>query len=446
MSRFLIATTPVIGHVRPAIPMVHELVKRGHDVCWYTGQRFREKIEAIGAHFLPMQQAYDFDDRNMNAAFPGRSALKGLSQIKFDMKHVFADDAPKQGQDLHHILQDFPVDVFLSNSVFAGAAYIHQETDLPWAVYGTTPLTSQSVDTAPFGLALPPNDTTLGRLRNRLLNWFIREIVMRDVQRYAEALARKRNYQLDTFFLDRTITCCDLYLQPTVPEFEYPRRDLPPTVHFIGASVPPPDPLYEPPEWWDDLKSGRPVVHVTQGTIEMDFSRLLIPTLQGLAEEELLLVATTGNKPKESLALPSLPDNARLETFIPHAHLLPHTDVMITNGGYGGVQQALAHGVRLIGAGKTEDKAENCARIAWSGVGINLKTNSPTPTQIRQAVQKVLAEPTYQQNARRLQAAYQRYHPPNEAVDLLETLARTKQPLRHHSSLITHHSSVISDQ
>lgn len=328
MSRFLIATTPVIGHVRPAIPMVEALLKRGHEVGWYTGQRFREKIEATGARFWPMQKAYDFDARNMNAAFPGRGDLKGISQLKFDIKHVFTDDGPKQADDLHQILVDFPADVLLSNSAFAGAGYIQQETGVRWAVYGTTALTSQSVDTAPFGLVLPPNDSKLGRLRNRSLNWLIRKIVMRDVQRYFEASARTRNHQFGLFFMNATLALCDLYLQPTVPEFEYPRSDLPKTVHFVGASVPKPDPSYQPPEWWDDLKSGRPVVHVTQGTIEMDFSRLLIPTLQALAEEELLVVATTGNKPKESLQLNdhgSLPENARLETFIPHAHLLPHT-------------------------------------------------------------------------------------------------------------------------
>ena len=30
-----------------------------------------------------------------------------------------------------------------------------------------------------------------------------------------------------------------LYLQPTVPSFEYPRRDLAPQVHFVGPLLPP---------------------------------------------------------------------------------------------------------------------------------------------------------------------------------------------------------------
>jgi UDP:flavonoid glycosyltransferase YjiC (YdhE family) len=54
---------------------------------------------------------------------------------------------------------------------------------------------------------------------------------------------------------------------------------------------------------------------------------------------------------------------------------------MITNGDYNGVQITLANGVPLVGAGMSEDKAEVNNRIAWSGVGINLKTATPSPEQ-----------------------------------------------------------------
>src|SRR4030095_4366556 len=88
----------------------------------------------------------------------------------------------------------------------------------------------------------------------------------------------------------------------------------------------------------------------------------------------------------------SLPANARVEPFIPFGALLPHVDLMITKGGYGGVQFALAHGVPLIVAGATEEKPEIAARVAWSGAGINLKTKTPSPEQIRAAVRAVLAD------------------------------------------------------
>jgi UDP:flavonoid glycosyltransferase YjiC (YdhE family) len=108
---------------------------------------------------------------------------------------------------------------------------------------------------------------------------------------------------------------------------------------------------------------------------------------------------------------------------------LPHVDVMITNGGFNGVQMALANGVPLIGAGKSEDKPEICARIEWLGAGIDLKTDKPTPEKIRVAVGKVLADRGYQNRAQELQRIISEYDAPAIAATLLEQLAIAQQPL-----------------
>jgi len=102
---------------------------------------------------------------------------------------------------------------------------------------------------------------------------------------------------------------------------------------------------------------------------------------------------------------------------------------MVTNGGYNGVQAALAHGVPLVAAGQTEEKPEICARIEWAGVGINLKTKTPTPTQLKNAVQKILESPHYRQKTQLIQADIARYDAPTLAANLLEQLAAKKQPV-----------------
>jgi UDP:flavonoid glycosyltransferase YjiC (YdhE family) len=102
---------------------------------------------------------------------------------------------------------------------------------------------------------------------------------------------------------------------------------------------------------------------------------------------------------------------------------------MITNGGYGGVQMALAQGVPLAVAGTTEDKPEVAARVAWSGAGINLKTAAPTPAQVRDAVRALLGDPRYRGRARALQAEHARYDAVARGVDLLERLIATGRPV-----------------
>jgi UDP:flavonoid glycosyltransferase YjiC (YdhE family) len=195
-------------------------------------------------------------------------------------------------------------------------------------------------------------------------------------------------------------------------------------VRFIGALLDSAGSSeFTPPPWWPELDGGRPVVHVTQGTVATDAGQLLRPTLDALADEDMLVVATTG---REIAGLGPVSANARVERFIPHARLLPHVDVMVTNGGFGGISNALTHGVPLVGAGDSQEKPEVLARLAWSGAGIDLKTGNPSPYRIRTAVRRVLGTPSYRENARRIQSDLARHDARREAAELLEQLAAGK--------------------
>ncbi len=100
---------------------------------------------------------------------------------------------------------------------------------------------------------------------------------------------------------------------------------------------------------------------------------------------------------------------------------------MVTNGGYNGVQMALANGVPLVVAGQTEEKPEIAARVEWAKVGINLRTRTPSPDQIKDAVKTLLADSSYRTRIKHLQTKMQQYNAPAIAATLLEQLATTKQ-------------------
>jgi UDP:flavonoid glycosyltransferase YjiC (YdhE family) len=197
------------------------------------------------------------------------------------------------------------------------------------------------------------------------------------------------------------IEFADAYMQLSVPSFEFP-RPFPPNVHFVGT--PPIIPRQAPlPPWAQELDESRKVVLVTQGTVaNHNLGLLIAPTLTALANEpDVLVVATTGGRPVEAIPA-AVPSNARLATYLPFEWLLPRVDVLVTNGGYGSVNQAMSFGIPLVTAGTTEDKADVNARVAWSGVGINLATNEPTPEAIRDAVRTVLDRPAYRMRASRM--------------------------------------------
>jgi UDP:flavonoid glycosyltransferase YjiC (YdhE family) len=214
----------------------------------------------------------------------------------------------------------------------------------------------------------------------------------------------------------------DAYLQLSVPSFEFPRRSLPPTVHFVGALpiIPNQAPL---PLWANDLQGARRVVLVTQGTFSNhDFGQVIVPTLAALANEpDVLVVVTTGGRPISDVPGP-IPHNARLASYLPFEWLLPKVDVLVTNGGYGTVNQGLSFGIPLVTAGLSEDKADNNARVTWSGVGIDLKNQQPTSSSLRDAVRAVLEKPNYRARASLMAREYARIEMQNQIVRILERL------------------------
>jgi MGT family glycosyltransferase len=426
VARFLISTQPMTSHVITAKPVARELVTRGHDVWWHAGRRLQAAVEATGAVFVPIRSALDYDGEDLNGAFPERRNLRRYQVAKWDFTHLFVNAIPGQIEDFRRILAAFPADVLIADPTMLGAALLRQLGGPAYAALGVSVLAVRSRDTAPFGFALPPSSSPVGRVRNRLLEEMVPRIFARDVQRRYNRIRARLGLPRTWAFPMYASLSSDLYLQPSCEAFEYPRSDLPPQVRFIGPLLYDGAEEYTPPPWWPELNGERPVVHVTQGTIATDTDQLLRPTLDALADEDMLVVATTGRDSADRLG--PVPTNARVERFIPHARLLPHVDVMVTNGGFGGISNALTHGVPLVGAGDSQEKPEVLARLAWSGAGINLKTAKPTPNQVGAAVRRVLDTPSYRENARRIQSDLAQHDGPREAVELLEQLAASTPP------------------
>jgi MGT family glycosyltransferase len=425
--RVLLWTVPVDGHVNPGLPIARALVARGHDVRWYTGRRFRPAVEATGARFEPMVSATDPADDDPLTRFPQRVDLDGLAGFKFDLKHLFLDEVPGQLTDVQRILRDFPADVVLNDTGVLGAGMLHELGGPPWATFGITALPIRSRDTAPFGTGLAPGRSPVSRLRNRVLSAATAHVVFRDVQRHRDAIRAQLGLPRQRSSVLESSLSPFLYAHSATPAFEYPRRDLPPQVHFVGPLLPDPPVGVALPSWWAELDGGRPVVLVTQGTVATDLDHLVLPALRALADDDVLVVATAGAA--IDAVRSELPLNARVESFVPFGALLPKVHAVVTNGGFGGVQFALAHGVPLVVAGTTEEKPEIAARVAWSGAGIDLRTATPSPEQIRTAVRAVLSEPGYGEAARRIRSEYARHDAPEEIADLVEQLAATGCPV-----------------
>jgi UDP:flavonoid glycosyltransferase YjiC (YdhE family) len=403
MSSIVVVSVPAHGHVTPLLTVAEGFVKRGDEVRFLTGARFADKVRATGATFLPLPEEADYDDTSVLERLPGRAKLKGVKAAAFDIEHVFARPARAQYDALVAALAAQPADAVLAEPVFLGAAFLleHQRPERPAVVMCCViPLCVDSRDIAPFGLGLPPA-RILNRPRNAALAALSRRMLRRPYG-IIDDLHREVHGKPMPGTLTTWGRRADALVQFTVPSFEYPLSDAPPEHHFAGplSAAGSQTPL---PEWWDELDGSKRVIHVTQGTIaNFDYDQVIAPTLEALADEDVLVVVSTGGRALDTL--PPLPANARAATYLPYDELLPRTAVYVTNGGYGGVQYALRYGVPIVATGGKEDKPEVGARVAWTGVGRRIRSEHPTPRALRRDILAVLNQPRYRQASQRIAA------------------------------------------
>jgi UDP:flavonoid glycosyltransferase YjiC (YdhE family) len=459
MVRVLMSVAPGMGHINPALPVAKRLVERGHQVWFQTGSKFADRVEATGARFVPSERLEPTSppagelsrppiaatsqwarwgprglcrrvgrrlDRSLNR---GRLGAYADARAAFNamLEATLIRPMPDQLREYRIILEQFPADVIVVDLYCLGAMALHELGGPPWATLGVTAMMPASPDTPPPGTGLPPATTAMQRAHYGILSWLGKNVVFRPLR---AALDRERAHLgLPPIPRHRELAECFfspfLHIQGTTSAYEFSTRFLPPQVHLVGPLLPVGTPDFAPPAWWPDLDSGRATILVTQGTVRTSASNLVLPTLRALADDDVLVVAAI----PDVEALGPLPPNARAESFIPYDVLLPRVDVLVTNGGYLGVQTALAHGVPMVIAGTTEDKRDIGVRVAWHGAGIDLGTDTPTPEQIGQAVRAVLSDPSYRDNARRLQADFAQHDGPTTAATLIEELAHDGRPI-----------------
>jgi UDP:flavonoid glycosyltransferase YjiC (YdhE family) len=426
VARIIVTSSPWHGHINPLRIVAADLVGRGHQVTFLSGKPFKKSIETTGAAFAPLTAEGDIDPEAL-LAVPERLALpSGLPRFVWDMSNVFVAPIAAQHADLQRLLVaagDDPV-IVLSEPSFMGVTPLQLGAPGPrpkaFVGIGVLSYNLTSRDTAPFGMGLPADSTDEGRARNSQANAFFQnQACAAPQQQFRALLAELGATRPAPFFMDSTILCPDRFLQLSIEEVSYRRSDTPSHVSFVGAVPASPPAGIELPNWWAELDKAENVIVVTQGTVaNLDFSDLIEPALTALADFPGLVIAATGRKGE----VRNVPANARVAEFVPFEDLLPRADLLVTNGGFGGVQQALRHGIPLVIAGLTEDRLENGTRVAATGAAINLATDRPTPSAVREAAETVLKTPSYEKNARRLAAEYAKH-------DALGTIAKTVEEL-----------------
>jgi MGT family glycosyltransferase len=435
----LLVSTPAMGHLNPMLGIGRILVADGHEVMGLTSNYLRDRVEAIGAKFRGFLPPADIDNRNVAELFPEvMAAPPGPKMLRLALEQAFTNFMVPQYHSIRQALAEFPADVIMGDHLMMGVLpmLLGPRAQRPGVVLlGTTYLILRRDDGAPNDAGIPPASSEAQQKEYAARFQEFEAEVFGPVGRHINTCLSQIGVKpLNKNLYDAMVELPDAYLQLTVPRFEMPRRQMASSVHFVGPLpiVPGQAPI---PAWQDDLNDSRKVVLVTQGTLTNgDFSEMIIPALQALANQpDIVVVVTLGGKPVEALAsaMPGpLPDNVRVAPYLPFEWILSKIDAFVTNGGYGSVNQALSFGVPIVTAGKFADRGDVSARVAWSGVGVDLATNAPTVDALRAGVRAVLDDPKYRAQAALYAEQARGIDTQSEILRILGQLADSKPQAR----------------
>ena len=424
MAKYLFTVWPFTGCVNPQIAVARVLAKHGHEIAFYTGRGFRTLVEEQGFRY------YDFnnlDERHMEQLLLSSDSMgrnwERPWRLRPQIRTFFLDTVPQQYEDLKAIISDWgPGAVITDPAMWAPFLLVSEIHSLPVAILSyACGCMLPGPGAPPMGLGLPVARTWWTKWSNWTIGT-VMDMFLSDTRRAASALRAKHGLPALQGPVIGLAGKLPLYLVPSCPEFDYNRRDLPAGVQYVG-----PLQWYPPPpavNWLDTIPSGRPWVHVTEGTLHVREPFLIRAAALGLSNLPVEVIITTGDDRRpEDLELGTLPPNVHLAKWVNHADLLPRTSVMVTTAGGGTVMAGMGAGVPLVVVPTEWDKAENAQRVVEIGAGIRISPSRCTPERVSDAVQTILREPAYTENVKKIAVCLQRQGGPERAASLLESIA-----------------------
>lgn len=440
MSRFLFTVWPFPGHLHPNLAVARALAARGHEIGFYTGRPAREQIQREGWSWFPFERVCDRLAAVVGAGpdagedglyarlmhFQTRPFGRGLLRRGLGLAAVYRrtilGTVPDQVEDLRAILRSWRPDVLVTDPDMWGPFLVLHDLERVavgiFSYYAACLVPGSDAPPLGFGLASPRH------WRTRILSPALRvatRLAMTGVRRDASRIRRRYGLPPLRGSIAGLMGRMPLHLVASAPEFDYGRRDVPASVHYVGPCAVDGGNGERSPPWLDSL--GDPLVYVSEGTTYVGRPRVLEAAARGLGGMPASVLMTTGrHRDPDALGLRALAPNVRVERWVPHSAVFARARVFVTHGGAVSVLGGLSAGVPLVVVPLQWEQADNAQRVVEAGAGVRLDPGRCTPARMRKAVLRVLENPSYRQRARALAGTLASHGGPARAAALLEQL------------------------
>ncbi len=382
---------PAFGHTNPTIEVVRELVRRGHEVRYYSFEDFREKIEGAGAEFVPCDAYLPPIDEKAER----RLRKVSTTEMSVQSFRTVANLDPLVSADV----ASWRPDVVVTDSACFWGKLTAAKHGLPWVCSTTTFAFNQQSSKYMSHSAAEMADILFGLPR---LNRGIRKLrpLGYEVKSALDIVSNKPD--------DNTIVYTSRLFQPCSETFDEEHY------RFVGPSVRDVTPKE---------KSGRPLVYASLGTVindRPDFYRTLIDAVRDTSVD-LLISCGRAFDPAQ---LGKMPANVRVEQYVDQMEVLSRTSLFVTHCGMNSASEGMWMGVPELLFPLTGEQRAVARRVAEVGAGVPLEEAvAREAAALRKTVLAALADERLREGAAHMREDLRSCAGPVGAADFIEQVA-----------------------
>lgn len=203
----------------------------------------------------------------------------------------------------------------------------------------------------------------------------------------------------------------DLNLIVDIPEYG-PTKDLPPNFYYIGPIIWEPD--IEVPDWFEKINPKIPTIYFTMGST--GYSSFFEQAIEIFGNSKYQCIMTTAGM----VDLSYIPKNFFVIDYAPGSKIMEKSDVVVCQGGNGTIYQAMSKGVPIIGIPTMHDQEWNLDRVVDLGMGIHLSELKFKPTDLIEAVEKVINDKRYKENCLKYKKILENYNAPQKGAEIID--------------------------
>jgi len=421
MTHYGMITQAESGHLNAMMSLGYELKQRGHRVTVFTFLDGQSNVLAAGLEFQPVAES-DFPLGSMKKIFTELGKLSGLAAFKYTIQWI-KKSVEVNLRDLPLLLKKEGIEALIVDQVTPEGGTVAEFLDIPFISCACALMFNREISVPPINTSWNYSSAAWANIRN----WMGYQLLTRITQPITEIINQQRlgwNLPPHSSPNDRYSQLAQLCQQPA--EFEFPRQHLPAHFHFCGSLANSASRAVT--SFPFEKLTGQPLIYASMGTIQnrlLEVFRIIAEACVDLDAQ--LVISLGGSATPESL--PNLAGSPLVVEYAPQLELLKKTRLTITHAGMNTTMECLMNGVPMVAIPVANDQPGVASRISWSGCGESIPLKKLSISKLKTAIQKVLTEDSYKQNAVRLQGVIQQAGGVSRAADIIEQAISTGRPV-----------------